>query len=54
MDYNQCDWCRQVFDLGTEYILIDDEERCCLECWYNFGIKDLIDLHGDPYEYVSD
>lgn len=54
MTYHRCDWCNATFDLGTEYVLVDDYLRCCADCWNNCGIRELIELHGDDYEIVED
>jgi len=54
MNYHTCDWCNTTFDLGTPYILVDDYLRCCADCWNNYGIRELIELHGDDYEVVED
>ena len=41
-------------DLGTEYMLVNDGDKCCMDCWNNFGIKDMCDLHEDDYVVVED
>lgn len=54
MKYHRCSWCEEAIEASQPFVIVNDgDDRCCMDCWYNFGIMELVRYHGDSYKYVD-